>query len=89
MSNSVTMETMNPYLSSGNFAPIKHETTALELKTRGLIPRELNGRLLRIGPSPIGRAIQPCITGLRAQVWCTAFGCATVRRNGTGAASPL
>ena len=43
----------NPYLSSGNFAPMKSETTAVELRTRGSIPIELEGRLLRIGPSPI------------------------------------
>jgi carotenoid cleavage dioxygenase-like enzyme len=44
----------NPYLSSGNFAPITHETTASELRVRGQIPKELNGRYLRNGPSPIG-----------------------------------
>lgn len=44
----------NPYLNSGNFAPITHETTASELRVRGRIPRELNGRYLRNGPSPIG-----------------------------------
>lgn len=43
----------NPYLSSGNFAPVTHETTASELRVRGSIPRELNGRYLRNGPSPI------------------------------------
>jgi carotenoid cleavage dioxygenase len=43
----------NPYLSSGNFAPMKGETTAVELRTRGHIPHELEGRLLRIDPSPI------------------------------------
>src|SRR5215831_16519552 len=30
------------------------EITAVNLKTRGRIPAELEGRLLRIGPSPIG-----------------------------------
>lgn len=44
----------NPYLSSGNFAPITYETTASELRVRGSIPKELNGRYLRNGPSPIG-----------------------------------
>ena len=43
----------NAYLS-GNFAPMTSETTAFNLKTRGRIPDELEGRLLRIGPSPIG-----------------------------------
>jgi len=44
----------NPYLSDGNFAPMVGETTAVELRVRGQIPSELTGRLLRIGPSPIG-----------------------------------
>lgn len=43
----------NPYLS-GNFAPMSSETTAIDLRTRGRIPDELEGRFLRIGPSPIG-----------------------------------
>jgi carotenoid cleavage dioxygenase-like enzyme len=43
----------NAYLS-GNFAPMTYETTAVNLKTRGRVPDELEGRLLRIGPSPIG-----------------------------------
>jgi carotenoid cleavage oxygenase len=42
----------NPYLG-GNFAPMTSETTALDLPSRGRIPHELEGRLLRIGPSPI------------------------------------
>lgn len=44
----------NPYLSTGNFAPVTYETTASELRVRGRIPEELNGRYLRNGPSPIG-----------------------------------
>ncbi len=44
--------TANPYLS-GNFAPVAEEVTALDLRVTGTIPRELNGRLLRIGPNPI------------------------------------
>ena len=44
----------NPYLSSGNFAPVVGETTAIDLRVRGRIPEDLDGRLLRIGPSPIG-----------------------------------
>jgi carotenoid cleavage dioxygenase len=43
----------NAYLS-GNFAPMHREITAFNLKTQGRIPEELDGRLLRIGPSPIG-----------------------------------
>jgi len=42
----------NAYLS-GNFAPMTYETTAVSLETRGRVPDELEGRLLRIGPSPI------------------------------------
>ena len=44
----------NPYLTSGNFAPVSFETTAIDLRVRGRIPDDLNGRLLRIGPSPLG-----------------------------------
>ena len=42
----------NPYLS-GNFAPVAEETTAFDLPVRGEIPRDLRGRLLRIGPNPL------------------------------------
>jgi carotenoid cleavage dioxygenase-like enzyme len=35
-----------------NFAPVKVETTAFDLKVSGTIPHELNGRFLRIGPNP-------------------------------------
>jgi carotenoid cleavage dioxygenase len=55
----------NAYLS-GNFAPMTSETTAFNLKTRGRVPDELEGRLLRIGPSPIGpvdRALYHWFTG--------------------------
>jgi carotenoid cleavage dioxygenase-like enzyme len=51
---SAPMLVSNPYLSSGNFAPITYETTASELRVGGSIPQELNGRYLRNGPSPIG-----------------------------------
>jgi carotenoid cleavage dioxygenase len=44
--------TANPYLS-GNFAPLREETTAHDLRVTGAIPRELCGRLLRIGPNPV------------------------------------
>jgi len=55
----------NAYLS-GNFAPMTSETTAFDLKARGRIPDELEGRFLRIGPSPIGpvdRALYHWFTG--------------------------
>src|SRR5205814_5864478 len=42
----------NAYLS-GNFAPVLKEVDAVDLAVRGTIPRELRGRLLRVGPNPI------------------------------------
>jgi carotenoid cleavage dioxygenase len=42
----------NLYLS-GNFAPVPDETTRFDLPVSGEIPRDLAGRLLRIGPNPI------------------------------------
>ena len=42
----------NPYLE-GNFAPVEDELTAFDLEVTGELPRELNGRFLRIGPNPI------------------------------------
>src|SRR4029450_4993828 len=42
----------NPYLE-GNFGPVTEEVTAFDLRVTGAIPRELRGRLLRIGPNPI------------------------------------
>jgi len=42
----------NAYLG-GNFAPMTSETTAFNLKVHGHVPDELEGRLMRIGPSPI------------------------------------
>ncbi|MEM7323872.1 MAG: carotenoid oxygenase family protein [Actinomycetota bacterium] len=50
------METYNdasPYLA-GNFAPVTEELTAYDLPVIGEIPVELEGRLLRNGPNPIG-----------------------------------
>lgn len=44
--------TTNPYLA-GNFAPVEDQLTALDLEVTGEIPRELNGRFLRIGPNPV------------------------------------
>jgi carotenoid cleavage dioxygenase len=43
---------VNPYLS-GNFAPVADERTDLALPVTGSIPRELRGRLVRIGPNPV------------------------------------
>lgn len=42
----------NPYLE-GNFGPVSEELTSLGLRVTGSIPRELDGRLLRIGPNPV------------------------------------
>ncbi|MGM4903344.1 carotenoid oxygenase family protein [Tardiphaga sp. 866_E4_N2_1] len=47
----------NPYLE-GNYAPVEVETTSFDLPTKGSIPEELSGRLLRIGPNPI-TAVDP------------------------------
>ena len=44
--------TANRYLE-GNFAPVTEEVTAYDLAVTGSIPRELSGRLLRIGPNPV------------------------------------
>jgi len=43
----------NRYLA-GNFAPVAEERTAFDLRVTGSIPPELRGRLLRIGPNPVG-----------------------------------
>jgi carotenoid cleavage dioxygenase-like enzyme len=53
LTSAVVPSAENPYLSSGNFAPMTGETTAADLRVRGQIPKELSGRLVRIGPSPI------------------------------------
>ena len=42
----------NPFLS-GNFGPMEEETTSTDLSVHGEIPKELEGRLLRIGPNPV------------------------------------
>jgi carotenoid cleavage dioxygenase len=44
--------TTSLYLS-GNFAPVRDEVTAHDLRVTGTIPRELNGRLVRNGPNPV------------------------------------
>lgn len=43
----------NRYLE-GNYAPVREETTAFDLKVKGAIPKELAGRFVRIGPNPAG-----------------------------------
>jgi carotenoid cleavage dioxygenase len=44
----------NPYLQLGNFAPVTEEVTAFDLPVTGALPPELDGRLLRNGPNPLG-----------------------------------
>lgn len=44
----------NPYLQQGNFAPVTEEVTAFDLPVTGSLPAELDGRLLRNGPNPVG-----------------------------------
>jgi carotenoid cleavage dioxygenase-like enzyme len=46
-------DTSNRYLA-GNFAPVREELTTTDLRVTGTLPRELVGRLLRIGPNPVG-----------------------------------
>jgi 8'-apo-carotenoid 13,14-cleaving dioxygenase len=45
----------NPYLS-GIHTPMEAELTLDNLQVSGMIPPELDGRYLRIGPNPIGKA---------------------------------
>jgi carotenoid cleavage dioxygenase len=42
----------NPYLA-GNFAPVREELTATELRVTGTLPAELDGRYVRNGPNAI------------------------------------
>jgi carotenoid cleavage dioxygenase len=42
------------FFLSGNFGPVAQETTTMDLPVRGVIPPNLDGRLLRIGPNPVG-----------------------------------
>ena len=37
----------------GPFAPVDQEVTVYDLKVTGSIPKDLDGRLLRVGPNPI------------------------------------
>ena len=51
-----TIETLNdasPYMQ-GNFAPVQTEHTAADLEVTGQVPADLEGRLLRNGPNPVG-----------------------------------
>lgn len=43
----------HPFLT-GAFAPVAVQTTLADLKVRGAIPAELDGRYLRNGPNPLG-----------------------------------
>ena len=43
-----------PAFAAGNYAAVREELTTYDLPVRGQVPRELDGRLLRIGPNPIG-----------------------------------
>jgi carotenoid cleavage dioxygenase len=45
----------NPYLS-GIHAPMDAELTLDDLRVTGIIPAELDGRYIRIGPNPVGQA---------------------------------
>src|SRR5215207_4609761 len=40
--------------TSGPLAPVSEELTAFDLPVTGTIPEQLEGRLLRNGPNPIG-----------------------------------
>lgn len=42
------------YLGAGNYAPLTEEVSASDLPVTGELPRDLNGRYLRIGPNPRG-----------------------------------
>ncbi|GAA1257211.1 carotenoid oxygenase family protein [Pseudonocardia aurantiaca] len=51
----MTSTILNPYLE-GNFAPVPDEVSVGDLPVTGTLPRELNGRYLRVGPNPTGPA---------------------------------
>lgn len=48
------MTTPSHHYLEGNFAPVHEEITAVDLPVTGTIPAELDGRLLRNGPNPVG-----------------------------------
>lgn len=39
--------------TSGPYTPVSQEVEAFDLEVEGVIPPELNGQLVRIGPNPI------------------------------------
>ncbi|MEM8706033.1 MAG: carotenoid oxygenase family protein [Actinomycetota bacterium] len=47
------MTTIDTYIT-GNYAPVRDEVTAADLPVTGTIPPELDGRLIRNGPNPVG-----------------------------------
>lgn len=62
-----------------NYAPVREEVTAFDLRVTGTIPEELDGRLLRIGPNPV---LDPAPT----DHWFTGSGMAHGVRLGAGRA---
>jgi carotenoid cleavage dioxygenase len=53
MQDETTLNDASPYVT-GNYAPVTEELTVTDLTVIGQIPEELEGRLLRNGPNPIG-----------------------------------
>lgn len=47
----MTIAAVNPFLD-GNFAPVRQEVTATDLKVLGDLPPDLNGMFVRNGPNP-------------------------------------
>ena len=45
---------MAAFYLSGNYAPVDHEVTAVDLAVIGELPADLSGRYLRNGPNPMG-----------------------------------
>ena len=52
MTDPATRPARNQYLT-GNFAPVKTETTLTALRVEGSLPDHLDGRYLRNGPNPV------------------------------------
>jgi carotenoid cleavage oxygenase len=48
------IESEENYFLTGNLGPVASETTTTDLQVRGAVPPDLDGRLLRIGPNPLG-----------------------------------
>ncbi len=53
MDTTETLDDASPYLE-GNFAPLRTEYTEFDLEVTGQVPADLEGRLLRNGPNPVG-----------------------------------